>query len=83
MGWTAAELTEKEGAYHAEVALPGFDAKDVQVTVTPSEMLVHAFSKEEKHREEKTSCGPNLARGICIVVWRFRKAGAKAAVTTA
>lgn len=53
MGWPAAELIEKNGAYEADVALPGFEAKDVQVTVTPTEIVVHAFSKEEKHREEK------------------------------
>jgi len=53
MGWAAAELIEKEGAYQAEVALPGFDAKEVEVTVTPTEIVVHAVSKEEKHGEEK------------------------------
>jgi len=53
MGWPAAELIEKEGAYEAGVALPGFEAKDIEVTVTPLEIVVHAVSKEEKHGEEK------------------------------
>jgi len=53
MGWAATELTEKDGAYEAEVALPGFDARDVRVTATPTEIVVRAFHKDEKRKEEK------------------------------
>jgi HSP20 family protein len=52
LGWPAAELAEKDGAYDIEVTLPGFEPKDIEVTATPSEIVVHAATKEEK-REEK------------------------------
>jgi len=52
MGWPAAELAEKDGAYQMQITLPGFEAKDIEVTATPSEILVHAATKEEK-KEEK------------------------------
>jgi HSP20 family molecular chaperone IbpA len=42
LGSPAAELSEKEGAYEMLVALPGFEAKDVEVTAAPSGILVHA-----------------------------------------
>jgi HSP20 family protein len=51
LGWPAAELSEKDGAYKAEIALPGFEAKDVEVTATPSEIVVHAAMKQEKKGE--------------------------------
>ena len=51
-GWPAAELVEKNGKYEAQITLPGFDPKEVQVTVTPSEIIVHAETKHEKKIEE-------------------------------
>jgi len=52
-GWPAAELAEKDSKYEVEMTLPGFDPKEVQVTVTPSEIIVHAESKHEKKTEEE------------------------------
>jgi HSP20 family protein len=52
-GWTAAELSEKENAYQVEFTLAGFDAKDVQVTATPSEIIVRAATKEERKIEKE------------------------------
>ena len=51
-GWPAAELAEKDGEYEAQITLPGFEAKDVQVTATPSKIIVHAETKHEKKVEE-------------------------------
>ena len=63
MGSGAAELTEKDGAYQMEITLPGFEAKDVEVTATPSEVLVHAATnvnkKEEKDNILWTEFGSN------------------------
>lgn len=53
LGWPGGELTEKDGAYQIEVALPGFAAKDVEVTATPGEIIVHAATKEEKKTEKE------------------------------
>jgi HSP20 family protein len=52
MGWPAAELAEKDGVYQMQITLSGFDTKDIEVTATPSEVLVHAATKEEK-KEQK------------------------------
>jgi HSP20 family molecular chaperone IbpA len=53
MGWPAAELVEKQGAYEMEITLPGFEAKDVEVTATPTEVIVHAAIEEEKKTEKE------------------------------
>jgi len=50
-GWTAAELSEKENAYQIDFTLAGFDAKDVQVTATPREIIARAATKEERKSE--------------------------------
>ena len=52
-GWPAAELAEKDGKYEAEITLPGFDPNEVQVTATPSEIIVHAETKHEKKIERQ------------------------------
>jgi HSP20 family protein len=52
LGCPAAELSEKDGAYKMQIALPGFDAKDVEVTATPSEVVVHAAMKQQKKGEK-------------------------------
>ena len=52
LGWPAAELTEKDGAYEIQIALPGFEVKEVEVTATPTEVLVHAATKEEKKAQK-------------------------------
>ncbi|MBZ5636006.1 MAG: Hsp20/alpha crystallin family protein [Acidobacteriia bacterium] len=48
----AAELDEKDGAYEIQIALPGFEVKEVEVTATPTEVLVHAATKEEKKTQK-------------------------------
>jgi HSP20 family protein len=61
-GWPAAELDERAAEYELQMTLPGFDAQEVQVTATPSEILVHAELKPEKPEEAKvlwTEFGPN------------------------
>lgn len=52
LGWPAAEMKERDGKYEVEVTLPGFDPSEVQVTATPSEIIVHAETKHEKKGEE-------------------------------
>lgn len=41
-GWPAAELRERENEYELEVTLPGFDANEIEVTASPTQILVHA-----------------------------------------
>ena len=51
-GWPAAELAEKDGAYEIQIALPGFEVNEVEVTATPAEVLVHAATKKEKKTQK-------------------------------
>ena len=53
LGSPAAEFSETSEGYCAEVALPGFDADDVSVAVTPNEIVVHATRKDEQERKEE------------------------------
>jgi HSP20 family protein len=46
-GLPAAALSEKNGAYELEMTLPGFDVKDVEVTATSNEVIVHAATEKE------------------------------------
>jgi HSP20 family protein len=51
-GWPVAELAEKNGAYAIGITLPGFDAKDIEITATPNELIVHAANANEKKTEK-------------------------------
>lgn len=53
LGWPAAELKEANGAFQVDITLPGFNAKEVEVTATPSELIVHAASVKEEHGEDQ------------------------------
>jgi HSP20 family protein len=53
MGWPAAELSEADSKYDLAMTLPGYEPKDVQVTATPSEIIVHAKVEPEKKAEEE------------------------------
>ena len=63
MGWPAAEMIERDGKFELELTLPGFDAKQVEVTATPSEIIVHAQYKADPKEEPRkvlwTEFGPN------------------------
>lgn len=41
----AAELVEQDGRYEAKIALPGLDAKEVQVSALPDALIIKADSK--------------------------------------
>jgi HSP20 family protein len=52
LGGPASELVEQDQSYGLNVALPGFEPKDVTVTATPRELIVSA--KTEWTRSDKT-----------------------------
>ncbi len=52
-GWPAAELAETDSKYEVELTLPGFDAKEIEITATPSEIIVHAACKAERAEARK------------------------------
>lgn len=45
--WPASELAEQDGKMRLSVALPGYEAKDITVTVVPGEIIVKASRKIE------------------------------------
>lgn len=53
MGWPAAELKEADSGYDLALTLPGYEPKEVEVTVTPKEIIVHANTEQEKKGAEK------------------------------
>jgi HSP20 family molecular chaperone IbpA len=66
-GWAKAELAEKDNAYEIQVALPGFDPKDLEVTATPEEIIVRAASEQNRREETPT---PSAAKDNDLrVVW--------------
>jgi HSP20 family protein len=53
LGCPEKELTEKDGAYKVRIPLPGFEAKDVEVTATRNEVIVHAATHEERKTQKE------------------------------
>jgi HSP20 family molecular chaperone IbpA len=48
----AVELREKDGTFTIAAALPGVDAKDITVDITPQDVVIQAAT-EHKHTEDK------------------------------
>jgi HSP20 family molecular chaperone IbpA len=49
--WPAAKLAERDSAFVLEVALPGFEPKEISVTATPREIMVKAKHEQTKGEE--------------------------------
>ena len=52
-GSAAAELVDKGNAYELQMALPGFDPKQVEVAATPDEIIVHAAASGENRSNKE------------------------------
>ena len=52
LGWSAAEMAENDKEYEFKMTLAGFEAKEVEVTASPSEIIVHAQTKSKKKTGE-------------------------------
>lgn len=50
--WPAAELSERGKELLLDVALPGYESSEVELTVTPREIILHASKKRERIEEE-------------------------------
>jgi HSP20 family protein len=46
------DLVETDGGFHLTAGVPGLEAKDLEITVTPRELLIRGKSEAEKKREE-------------------------------
>src|SRR5438067_864183 len=51
-GWPAAEMSERAKEYRVKLTLPGYDESEIQVTATPTTIVVHAASKAEGKTEK-------------------------------
>lgn len=60
-GWPAAEFVENEKDYSLETALAGFEPSDVEVTVTPRDIVVSAKARTRQVKDVK--------RGGAVVHW--------------
>ena len=49
--WPAAELSERDQEFLLDIALPGYESSEVEVTVTPREIIVHASKTRERAGE--------------------------------
>jgi len=58
----ASELVEKKDDFCARLALPGFDAKDLEVTATPNALIVQAESAHTHESEEGDVCFCEFSR---------------------
>lgn len=50
--WPATKLVEYGDRYEIEVALPGYEPDNVEVTVTPREVIVHANVQRKASKEK-------------------------------
>jgi len=54
--WQPAELVDEEKAFKARVALPGFEAKDIEVSATPDAILIQADSAHTHEGQNGNVC---------------------------
>jgi HSP20 family protein len=52
LGWPKAQLAESKDAFEIQLTLPGFEAKDIEVTTKPGEISVHAAAEDTRQTEE-------------------------------
>lgn len=52
-GSPVSELVDKGNAYELQMALPGFDSRDIEVTATPDELIIHASSEQQKKSDKE------------------------------
>jgi HSP20 family protein len=51
--WPAAKLTERDGTFVLEVALAGFEPREIALTATPSEIMIKANHERTKKSDDK------------------------------
>jgi HSP20 family protein len=52
MSLPEAKLSEKDGKLHIELAVPGFDAKDLKITTAENELVVQAENCRKEEQED-------------------------------
>jgi HSP20 family protein len=59
ISWPTAELVEDEKGYQLKVALPGYSAREIEVTVTPQEIIIGAASAQQASGKQ-----PEAGKGV-------------------
>jgi HSP20 family protein len=58
--WPAAQLAERGKDFQLSIALPGYESPEIELTVTPREVIVHAVRSRKRPEEggakEETVC---------------------------
>jgi HSP20 family molecular chaperone IbpA len=54
LGWPVAEMSEHTDGYELQVRLPGLEAKHVDVTAAPAEIIIQAACEPEKSTRNAT-----------------------------
>ena len=71
----AVELRQKDGQFELLAALPGIEAKDIDVEITPEEVLIKAESSHENKVESGTVRLTEFGRGRVFRSVRFPEKG--------
>jgi len=50
--WPAAQLVDREEELAASIALPGYEPREIELTATPRELIVHGHLRRE-HKEKE------------------------------
>jgi HSP20 family protein len=69
----AIELSEKDNEFLVKVAVPGVDAKDLNVEVTPEELLVKGESRHEQEEKKGKIHTTEIRSGSIFRTIRFPK----------
>jgi HSP20 family molecular chaperone IbpA len=63
-GWLHANVVEGEKAFTVEVTIPGFDAGEIEVTVSPRELVVHG-RRDVDTTDEKAGRTVHRHKEVC------------------
>jgi HSP20 family protein len=69
----AIELREKDNEYFVDIALPGIDPKDLEVKVTPDDLLVKGETRHEHHDDKEKVHTCEFQLGSVFRTVRFPK----------
>lgn len=51
-GFHAADIIERNGTYEIDMEVPGFDLKDIEVSVSNGQLTIHGEMQEEKEEKD-------------------------------
>ena len=52
LGWGAVPIAENDGAYDVDFTLPGFSAREIEITASENEVIVYACATADRSEKE-------------------------------